>query len=690
MNTRHLLLEIGCEELPSSGLKALGLGFYEQVLKALDSRSLGHGPGTWFATPRRLAVLIDDVVEQGEDEQNEALGPPLAQARDEQGAWAKAAIGFAQRHGVTPDQLVSVETPKGTRLAYRSVSKGLKTREVVNELFAQAITGIPVAKRMRWGASRLEFARPIQWLTLVYGEESEFGDVVGVASGRTTFGHRFHAPGPIELKNAADYSDMLKQAYVIADFDDRASLIKKQVTAQAEKLGAKARIDESLLEEVASLVEWPSALAGSFDEAFLKVPSEALISSMQSHQKYFPVLDERGELKPHFITVSNIESLDPAQVIAGNEKVIRPRLADAAFFFEQDLRQKLEDRVLRLDGVIFQKKLGSLGDKTRRVQRLAAAIAKLLRANEAVATRAATLCKADLVSDLVLEFGDLQGVAGAYYARNDQEPAGVADAIQQHYWPLQSGSKLPESLEAISVALADRLDTLVGIFAIGLIPSGSKDPFALRRASIAVLRILVERDLKLDLTELLRLSSKTYPDGLVSSEALDSVQSYALDRFPALFEDQAIAVEVFRAVRNTGCTEPADFAARINAVREFQNREESQVLAAANKRVSNILSKAVAGEVAETIDATLLTELAEKQLFDAIQVATDRGKDALASKRYTEVMTGLASLKTPVDEFFDDVMVNAEDPKIKANRLALLSQLREQFQTVADISQLAG
>lgn len=690
MNTRHLLFEIGCEELPSSGLKDLGKGFYEQVLSGLSSRSLAHGSATWFATPRRLAVLLNDVVEQGEDEAHEALGPPVSQARDEQGNWGKAAIGFAQRHGVTPDELVSVDTPKGPRLAYLSVSEGIRTRDAVREIFTQAIAGVPVAKRMRWGASRFEFARPIQWLTLVYGEESEFGEVVGIATGRTTFGHRFHAPEAIELKHAADYADRLKQAYVLADFNERASLIEQQVNEQAASLGARARIDDDLLEEVASLVEWPSALAGSFDEEFLKVPSEALISSMQSHQKYFPVLNEQGELKPHFVTVSNIESLDPAQVISGNEKVIRPRLADAAFFFEQDLKQKLADRVERLDGVIFQKKLGSLGDKTRRVEGLAGAIAKLISADEAQAKRAAWLCKADLVSDLVLEFGDLQGIAGAYYARNDQEAGAVADAIQQHYWPLQAGSKLPESLEAISVALADRLDTLVGIFAIGQIPSGSKDPFALRRASIALLRMLVERQLNLDLTELLRLSSQTYPEGLVSTESLDMVQSYVLDRFPSLFEGQGVAVEVFRAVRNTGCTEPADFAARVNAVREFQDRPESQALAAANKRVSNILSKTAEGEAAKTIDTDLFGEAAEKQLFNAIQAVTSQSRDALASRQYTEVMTGLASLKTPVDEFFDGVMVNAEDPQIKANRLALLTQLRDQFQSVADISQLAG
>ena len=431
---------------------------------------------------------------------------------------------------------------------------GARTEDVLADLLRDAISELPIAKRMRWGASRLEFARPIQWLVLLFGEQADFGSVHGIATGRVTRGHRFHAPEDIVLDSADGYEQVLEKARVIADFERRSALIAEQVRAAAASLGAEALVDDALLEEVTSLVEWPVALAGSFDETFLRVPSEALISSMQVHQKYFPLVDAGGSLLPRFITVSNIESRDPQQVIAGNERVIRPRLADAAFFFDQDLAVRLDERLARLADVVFQERLGSVGEKATRIARLAGELAKQMGADPDEARRAGELCKADLVSEMVLEFPDLQGIAGSYYARNDGEGDEVAAAIAQHYWPLQAGGALPESRVATAVALADRLDTLVGIFGIGQPPSGSKDPFALRRASISALRMMIEKDLTLDLRHCLELAAAGYPGESLETVTVETVLEYTLDRLPALYETSGIPVEVFRAVRATGCT----------------------------------------------------------------------------------------------------------------------------------------
>ncbi|WP_439106627.1 glycine--tRNA ligase subunit beta [Congregibacter sp.] len=690
MSQQSLLLEIGCEELPSSSLEQLGVALHEQLIAKLAEKGLSHGETHWFAAPRRLAVLIDDLIDQAPDESREALGPPLAQARDDEGNWSRAAQGFASKLGVTADDLEIIDTPKGQRLGIQQIVTGAKSSECLSEVVSSAVTALPIAKRMRWGASRREFVRPVHWIVLMHGKQFGFGDVLGIASGNTSRGHRFHAPDPITIESAGDYQRLMRDAWVIADFAERCELIREQVKAAALALGGEALIDDDLLGEVASLVEWPVALAGSFDTAFLEVPAEALISSMQSHQKYFPVVDENGSLMPNFVTVSNIESRDPSQVVAGNERVIRPRLADAAFFFEQDRQSTLASRVDRLGAVVFQKQLGSLLDKTQRVQRLAGKLATLTAADQALAERAAELCKADLVSDMVLEFSDMQGIAGAYYARNDGEDSAVADAIAQHYWPSQAGSELPVGGVAVAVALADRLDTLMGIFGIGQPPTGSKDPFALRRASIAVLRIIIEKELTLDLRECLDLAGAGFAEGVISDDAADAVFDYMLDRLPALYENDAIPIEVFRAVRGSGSSKPADFDRRVRAVHAFGHRPEAEALAAANKRVSNILAKASDRDEGLGVSANLLLEPQEKELNDAVSAAAKDNVDALATADYATALARLATLREPVDAFFDGVMVNAEDPALKANRLALLAKLREQFMLIADISQLAG
>jgi glycyl-tRNA synthetase beta chain len=684
-----LLIEIGCEELPSSALRELGEGLLALVQSKLANLRLEHGAARWFATPRRIAVVIDAVQETAPEQQREALGPPLAQAKDDSGAWTRAATGFAAKQGVEADELQIIDTPKGQRLGLVQRVAGAELRAVLPDLISEAIRELPVAKRMRWGRSRLEFARPIQWLVTLYGAEHDFGEVLGLQTGNRSRGHRFHAPAEIEIPDAAAYTEALEKAYVIADFERRREMIRTQVHACAGELGAQALVDEDLLEEVTSLVEWPVALAGAFDAEFLEVPAEALISSMQSHQKYFPVVNDAGQLQAHFITVANIDSHRPESVIAGNERVIRPRLADAAFFYRQDLKSRLESRVADLARVVFQAKLGSIGDKSARVANLAARLAALTGSDEAKARRAGVLSKADLVSELVLEFGDLQGIAGGYYARNDGEDPEVCKAITQHYWPLQAGGALPEQGVAVAVALADRLDTLVGIFGIGQKPSGSRDPFGLRRAAIAILRLVIEKELDLDLREMLAMAAAEFPADVIADDALETALDYLLDRLPALYEEHGLPIELFRAVRATGCTQPLDYVRRLEALRVFNARPEAEALAAANKRVANILAKADAHGNKE-VSANLLEEPAEKNLAASIDAISAQNVEDLRDASYTVALSRLATLRDDVDRFFDEVMVNSEDPALRANRLALLARLRHEFSCIADISLMAA
>lgn len=688
MSTDTLLVELGTEELPPKSLKSLGLAFRDGIVKGLQERQLGFGEVQWFASPRRLAVLIEAVQLQAPDQAVEALGPPVDRARDEAGNWTPAAIGFARKQGVEPDQLQVIETPKGARLGLRSTVKGASTSACLNDIVQGSIQQLPIPKRMRWGASRVEFVRPVHWIVTMLGAESGHGEILGLPTGNITRGHRFHSSGDIVLKRPEDYRDALAEAKVVASFEQRREMIRDQVEVEASALQATAVIDEDLLDEVTGLVEWPVALTGSFEERFLDVPPEALVSSMKEHQKYFHLVDGEGQLKPNFITISNIESKDPIQVIAGNERVIRPRLSDAAFFFETDKKSSLEQRVPKLETVVFQKQLGTLRDKTDRVAKLAAELATRMDTPAELAARAALLSKTDLLTEMVLEFADMQGIAGYYYALHDGEEQDVAAAIVQQYWPKFAGDRLPENLTACALGLADRLDTLVGIFGIGQAPTGSKDPFALRRASLAVLRIIVEKNLDLDLRDCLDLAVAQYPAGVIAPGSAEQVFDYMIERFRAWYEEESIPAEVFKSVSARNLSHPLDIQRRVHAVHAFTSLPEAAALAAANKRVSNILGKLDSSHQFTEVSANLLVEPQEKALSEEVAVLAKVAEGHLQRGEYTEALACLAGLRAPIDAFFDGVMVNAEDQALRNNRLNLLKTLRDLFLQVADISLL--
>ncbi|MCB1705642.1 MAG: glycine--tRNA ligase subunit beta [Halioglobus sp.] len=688
MSTDTLLVELGTEELPPKALKSLGLAFRDGIVEGLQQRELGHGEVQWFATPRRLAVMVENLVLRSAEKSVEILGPPVDRARDEQGHWSAATEGFARKQGVAPEELQAIDTPKGQRLGLRTTVPGVTTSDALNDIIQGSIQKLPIPRRMRWGASREEFVRPVHWAVAMLGDAFAHGDILGVSTGNTTRGHRFLSSGPITLQRPAEYVAALESACVVASFDKRREMIRQQVEEQAGRLGARAVIDEDLLDEVTGLVEWPVALTGSFEERFLEVPPEALVSSMKEHQKYFHVVDEAGELLPHFITVANIESRDPQQVIAGNERVIRPRLSDAAFFFATDKKTPLAERLPALANIVFQQKLGTVLEKSERVSKLAAALAPVVGAPVELARRAGLLGKADLVTDMVLEFADMQGIAGSYYALHDQEHVDVAAALAQQYWPRFAGDRLPENATASTLGLADRLDTLVGIFGIGQAPTGSKDPFALRRASLSVLRIIVEKGLALDLREGLELAVAQYPVDVLAPGTAAQVLDYMIERFRAWYEEDNIPAEIFKAVSARKLSQPLDIHRRVLAVHTFSQLPQAQALAAANKRVSNILGKLDSDHRFDVVSADLLVEPQEKALYDSIQRLSTSFQAHLADDEFTEALTCLAELRGPVDAFFEDVMVNAEDAALRHNRLNLLKQLRELFLGVADISLL--
>ena len=689
MSTENLLVELGTEELPPKALKSLGLAFRDGIVDGLGQRELDFGEVQWFASPRRLAVLVHGVALQAADREVEVLGPPVDRARDDAGDWTPAAAGFARKQGVEPDALQSIDTPKGARLGLRSRVSGVKTRECLNEIIQGSIQQLPIPKRMRWGASRVEFVRPVHWVVAMLGQDCDHGEILGLPTGNTTRGHRFHSSGTITLQRPEDYAAALAEARVVADFEQRQQMIREQVAIEASALQATAVIDQDLLDEVTGLVEWPVALTGSFEARFLEVPAEALVSSMKEHQKYFHLVDQQGQLKPNFVTLCNIESTDPIQVIAGNERVIRPRLADAAFFFATDKKVPLADRVEQLNSIVFQKQLGTVYDKTQRVVGLAGALAEQIGAPVESARRAALLSKTDLGTDMVLEFSDMQGIAGSYYALHDGEEADVAAALAQQYWPRFAGDQLPESGTACALGIADRLDTLVGIFGIGQPPSGSKDPFALRRASLAVLRIMVEKNLDLDLRNCLELAAAQFPEDTLAEGTTGQVLVYMIERFRAWFEEEHIAAEVFRAVSARNLSRPLDIQRRVHAVDAFTRLPQAAALAAANKRVSNILDKLEEGHQFGEVSADLLHEVQEKALAEQLQALAHTSGEHLARDEYTQALACLADLRDTVDSFFDSVMVNADDSALRHNRLNLLKKLRDLFLQVADISQLA-
>ncbi len=690
---QNLLIELGTEELPPKSLKKLAEAFAGGFVASLSEAGLIDNADGYqvFATPRRLAVLVSDVLSQQADRSEQRRGPALKAAFDAEGNPSKAAEGFARSCGVAVGELSQLETDKGAWLVFDKQVKGQSISELAQAALDQSIKQLPIAKRMRWGDSEVEFVRPVHWLVALYGSDVLALSALELDAGCTTQGHRFHHPEVIALSHADGYASTLeKQAYVIADYAQRQAIVEQQATDLATAQGATVVIDPALLEEVTGLVEWPVALMGKFDETFLDVPAEALIASMKDHQKYFYLVDDAGNLLPKFITVSNIESKEPERVKQGNERVLRARLADGQFFWNTDRDTPLASRLEALSGLMFHVKLGSVADKSKRITWLSGQIAGLMGADTALSTRAATLCKADLVSDMVGEFPSLQGVMGRYYAGNDQEPAGVAQAIEQHYWPKFSGDQLPQSAEAQVVALADRLDSLVGIFATGEKPTGVKDPYALRRAALGILRILGEKRLDLSLKALLDLAIAAYaqtPDTQAKpdAETKTAVLAFTLDRLKSLYLGKGYSIHEFNAVAEVDPDTAHDFDDRIAAVTQFyqDSREAADSLAAANKRIANILKKS---EASTEFDVALLRDEAEKCLNQSLDKLESKAQASFAADHYIEGLLTLSALKEPIDQFFDEVMVMADDEALRHNRLALLFRIRQLFLQVADLS----
>jgi glycyl-tRNA synthetase beta chain len=686
MSKQDFLVELGTEELPPKALKNLSAAFTSGIEQGLNDAGLNFGAVVSFAAPRRLAVRIEALEAQQADQEEILYGPPANIAFDADGKPTIAAVGFAAGAGATAADL---QTGENGKLMIQRTIKGKNTVELLPAIVQNSLDKLPIPKRMRWGASRVEFVRPVQWLVMLFGSEVVNGEVLGLKAGNTSRGHRFHAPGEITIANPAEYQDKLRAAYVMADFAERAALINEQVAAKGKELGGEAVIDADLLDEVTALNEWPVALAGSFDEDFLRVPPEALVSSMKEHQKYFHVMKD-GKLMPNFITIANIESKDPAQVISGNEKVIRPRLSDAAFFWDTDRKQKLESRFAKLESVVWVNGLGSIADKARRIGKLASRIAAVTGADSALVERAAQLCKNDLVSSMVYEFTDLQGLAGKYYAEHDGEHADVAAAMVEQYMPAFAGDALPASQTGTLIALADRLDSLVGLFGIGQIPTGSKDPFALRRASLGVLRLLVEKEINIDLGDLIDWAIGSDWATAPKAETKATLTEYLLDRFSAWYADEGIPAGVFQSVRALGITNALDINRRVQAVHAFNKLDAAEALAAANKRVSNILAKNGGDKVEAKVDSSLLAQAEEKTLTEQVAAKQQAVEPLMAQGDYSAALTELAGLRVAVDAFFDNVMVMADDEAVKNNRLALLKQLQGLFIGIADISLLQG
>jgi glycyl-tRNA synthetase beta chain len=684
MSVRDFFVEIGTEELPPKSLKTLASAFADNLSTELAKLELSHADVLWYAAPRRLAVRINGLAAQQADKVVEKRGPAIASAFDADGKPTKAAQGWAAGCGITVEQAEKLETDKGAWLLHKAKVVGTATVTLLPEVVQQALAKLPIAKPMRWGNSTAEFIRPVHTIIMLYGKDVVPATILGRVSGNQTHGHRFHAPEKVTVNHADDYLATLRNAFVVADFAERKAFIAAEVAKTAAGLNGKALMDDTLLEEVTALVEWPVVLVGSFEQSFLQVPAEPLISTMKDNQKYFPLLDQNGKLLNKFIFVANIASKDPQQIISGNEKVVRPRLSDAQFFFNTDRKQKLEQRLDSLKTVLFQQQLGTLAEKSERISKVAGFVAAKIGAEQAAAERAGLLSKADLMTNMVGEFPEVQGIMGMHYARLDGEGEAVALALNEQYMPRFAGDQLPSRLEGAAVAIADKLDTLVGIFGIGQAPKGDKDPFALRRAAIGALRIMVEKQLPLDLVDIIAVSQQTFGTKLSNAKVAEEVLDFMLGRFRAWYEAEGYSVDVIQAVLARRPTNPADFDRRVKAVAEFGKLDAAAALAAANKRVANILAK-VEGDIAATVNTTLLHEKAEQALHSAIvaEQAYQAGQQS-----YAEGLAHLASMREVIDTFFDKVMVNADDAAVRANRQALLKQLRELFLQVADISVL--
>jgi glycyl-tRNA synthetase beta chain len=683
MSARDFLVELGTEELPPKALKTLGEAFLAGIEKGLNAAGLSYSASRYYAAPRRLAVLIEQLEEQQADRTQNLDGPPVQAAFDKDGKPTQAALGFAKKCGVE----LSAIDQSGAKLKFSQSIPGKAAAGLLPAIVETSLNELPIPKRMRWGARKTEFVRPSQWLVMLFGDEVIDCEILAQQSGRVSRGHRFHANHEVRISAPANYAEDLRSAYVIADFAERRAQVAARVDQLAAEQQGTAIVPPALLDEVSALVEWPVPLVCAFEERFLAVPQEALIITMQDNQKYFCLLDADGKLLPRFITVANIESKDPQQIISGNEKVVRPRLTDAEFFFKQDKKQKLESFNLRLANVVFQAQLGSVFDKAQRVSALAGFIAPRIGGDARRAARAGLLCKCDLASEMVGEFPEMQGIAGYYYAKHGGEAEDVALALNEQYMPRGAGAELPSTLTGAAVALADKLDTLVGIFGIGMLPTGSKDPYALRRAALGVLRILIEKQLDLDLVEAVGFAIQQFGDKVNAAGLGPQVQDFIFDRLRARYEDEGVEVAVYQAVRAVSPTSPLDFDQRVQAVQAFRALPQAAALAAANKRVSNLLSKAE-GQVATIVQAHHFDSPSEFALNAAIQQAEHAVQPLAAGRQYTLALSQLANLREPVDAFFEAVLVNAEDPAVRANRYALLAKLRGLFLGVADISVL--
>ncbi|REF26723.1 glycyl-tRNA synthetase beta chain [Xenorhabdus cabanillasii] len=688
MTQQTFLVEIGTEELPPKALRSLAESFAANFEVELKNANLGHGEVSWFAAPRRLALKVANLAAAQADREVEKRGPAIAQAFDTEGKPTKAAEGWARGCGITVDQAERMVTDKGEWLLYRAEVKGHQAKELLADMVSSALSKLPIPKLMRWGDKETQFVRPVHTITMLLGSEVVEGEILGIKSDRIIRGHRFMGEAEFTIDNAEQYPAILQErGRVIADYETRKTLIKRDAEQAATQLGGVADLTDSLLEEVTSLVEWPVVLTAKFEEKFLEVPAEALVYTMKGDQKYFPVYDKSGKLMANFIFVTNIESSDPQQIITGNEKVVRPRLADAEFFFNTDRKQRLEDNLPRLETVLFQKQLGTLRDKTDRIQALAGWIAEKIGSDVTHATRAGLLSKCDLMTNMVFEFTDTQGVMGMHYARHDGEAEDVALALNEQYQPRFSGDDLPSTGVSCAVAIADKMDTLAGIFGIGQHPKGDKDPFALRRAALGVLRIIVEKKLPLDLQTLSEEAVRLYGDKLTNENVVDDVVEFMLGRFRTWYQEQGYSVDTIQAVLARRPTQPADFDACVKAVTHFRTLDEAVSLAAANKRVSNILAKSEE-KLNDTVQASVLKAAEEIQLATHLVVLKEKLAPLFAEGNYQDALVELASLREAVDAFFDNVMVMDEDLQVRTNRLTLLSELRDLFLRAADISLL--
>lgn len=686
MRKETLLIEIGTEELPPKALHSLSDAFKGAMEKALTDKKLSFSAIEAYATPRRLALVIHDLPAQQEDYTNERRGPAVAAAMKE-GKPTPALMGFARSCGAEIDDLTIQETDKGAWYTFSQAVKGKTLTEMLPEMVEQSLKALPIPKRMRWADNDFEFVRPVRWLVVLYGSDVIDMELFGIQAGNQTRGHRFHTKAPITITSPEKYAEiMVNEAHVMPDFEARKTLISKQILEVTEGVG-KAIVSEGLLNEVTALVEWPVALVGSFEEHFLNVPQEALIIAMEEHQRYFPIVDEAGKLLNKFCFITNIESKSPEAVIDGNERVIRPRFADAEFFWEEDKKIPLDAYLKSLESVVFQTKLGTQADKIRRVQTLALFIADKIGADKTIVERAARLNKSDLISNMVQEFPELQGTMARYYAEVQGEPALVASSLEQVYWPRFAGDKLPESDEAVALGLAERLDTIVGIFSIGEIPTGSRDPYSLRRNALAVLRMMVEEKHHLDLLELIEKAAELMPESIDANKSIDVIFNYIFDRMRAYSSDLGVSNDIFASIAELKLTDPLDIYERLLAVKEFKALPAAKALVESNKRIHNILHKN-AVSIDTPVNATLLENAEEKALYEIIASLNETVKTYVENDQYHEILTTLANLAEPLEAFFAETMVMVDDEALRTNRLALLSATNELFRSVADISEL--